>query len=232
MIKKHKGITNKKIHLQNSCFFYGEELNMNKNKVWIIIGVIMVIIAILIFFLNSHYNFFKSGNTITNQSEEEIVENILNMQSYQATLSIEVETNKNKTQYVVRQSLSKGNIAKQEVIQPSNIAGITTTYQDGKLELSSPKLALTTIYENYPYVVENKLWLDAFVEDYKKQAIPNITTQNNQIILSVKQEDNNLYTIYKKLYIDKKTGKPTKMLVQDVNQKTCVYILYTEIEIS
>ena len=30
----------------------------------------------------------------------------------------------------------------------------------------------------------------------------------------------------------KKTGKPIKMIVQDINQKTLVYILYTEITIS
>ncbi len=207
-------------------------MKMNKGKVWIGIGIVMIIVAILIFFLNSHYNFFKTGNTITSQSEEEMVENILNMQSYEATLSIEVETNKNNTQYVVKQSLSKDKIAKQEVIEPSNIAGTKTTYQDGKLELTNPRLELTSIYENYSYVVENQLWLDAFVEAYKKQESPHVTTQNNQIILEVEDKEKNPYDAYKKLYIDKKTGKPTKMLVQDINQKTRVYILYTEIEIS
>lgn len=207
-------------------------MKMNKSKVWIGIGMVMIIVAIFIFFLNSHYNFFKTGNTITSQSEEEMVDNILNMQSYEATLSIEVETNKNNTQYVVKQSLFKGKVAKQEVLEPTNIAGTKTTYQDGKLELTNPRLELTTIYENYSYVVENQLWLDAFIEAYKKQESPNVTTENNQIILEVKDREKNPYDAYKKLYIDKKTGKPTKMLVQDINQKTRIYILYTEIEIS
>ena len=35
----------------------------------------------------------------------------------------------------------------------------------------------------------------------------------------------------KKLYIDSKTYKPSKMLIQDVNKKTLVYISYKEIEI-
>jgi len=46
-----------------------------------------------------------------------------------------------------------------------------------------------------------------------------------------KKEDNP-YQTYQALYIDKKTGKPTKMIVKDINQKTLVYILYTEITIS
>ena len=53
----------------------------------------------------------------------------------------------------------------------------------------------------------------------------------NELILEVKNE-NNPYNVTKKLYIDRKSGKPTKMIVKDINQKTLVYILYTEIEIS
>ncbi len=44
-------------------------------------------------------------------------------------------------------------------------------------------------------------------------------------------EKDSKYISYKKLYIDKKNYKPTKMLIQDVNKKTIVYISYKEIEI-
>lgn len=44
-------------------------------------------------------------------------------------------------------------------------------------------------------------------------------------------ENSNKYIAYKKLYIDNKTYKPTKMLIQDVNKKTIIYISYKEIEI-
>ena len=80
-------------------------------------------------------------------------------------------------------------------------------------------------------MVENRLWLDSFIEEYKTTANTKTTSNENEIILEVKNE-NNPYNIYKKLYIDKKTGKPIKMIVQDINQKTLVYILYTEIKIS
>lgn len=91
---------------------------------------------------------------------------------------------------------------------------------------------MSTTFENYNYIVENKLWLNSFIEDYKKYNNAKMISQNDEIILEVKCEDTNKYNVYKKLYIDKKTGKPTKMIVQDINQKTLVYILYTEIEIS
>lgn len=213
-------------------FFSIGGIYMNKNKVWILVGILVGIMMLIIFFLKFHYNFEKIGNTMTSKSEEEIIDSILNMHSYQATLSIEVETNKNKNQYVVRQSFSKDKEAEQEIIEPSNVAGIVTKYKDGELKLTNPRLSLEKVYENYSYVVDNCLWLDAFIADYQKYNTHTSNVQDDQIILEVKDEDSNKYNVYKKLYIDKKTGKPTKMIVQDINQKTVVYILYTEIEIS
>ena len=35
-----------------------------------------------------------------------------------------------------------------------------------------------------------------------------------------------------RLYIDKKSCKPIKMLIQDINQNIIAYILYNEIEIN
>ena len=40
------------------------------------------------------------------------------------------------------------------------------------------------------------------------------------------------YNSYKKLYIDKKTLKPIKMEIQEINKKVLVYILYNEIKIN
>ena len=166
-----------------------------------------------------------------NKSEEEIVEYILNVKSYEAKLNITVETNKNKTEYVVSQKL-QNNLAQQEVIQPANIAGVITEYDGSNLKIKNNKLDLETTFQNYQYIVKNRLWLDSFIEDYKiKENSTKISSNNNEIILEVKTNEN-AYNVYKKLYIDKKTAKPTKMIVQDINQKTLVYILYTEITIS
>lgn len=147
-------------------------------------------------------------------------------------MEIEVESNKNSNKYVVRQSLEKGNISRQEVLEPSNIAGVITEFDGSNLKIMNNNLNLSTTFENYSYVVENKLWLNGFIEDYKKSNNSKVTSKENEIILELKNEHGNKYNIYRKLYIDKKNGKPTKMIVQDINQKTLVYILYSEIEIS
>lgn len=200
---------------------------MNPKKIIIILGITILIIGITIFFI-WNYKIGKNGNTMINKSEEEIVETILTMKSYRATLNITVETNKNKTQYTVKQNLENGK-AKQEVIEPENIAGVITEYDGEKITIKNNKLNLETTFQNYQYIVENGLWLDSFIETYQKNG--SITRNETEIILETKKEDNP-YQTYQALYIDKKTGKPTKMIVKDINQKTLVYILYTEITIS
>lgn len=202
---------------------------MKAKKTMIILLTIIILVAIIIFCF-FYYKNEKNGNTIINKSEEEIIESILNMKSYQAKLDISIETNKNKTQYSVSQTLENGK-AKQEVLEPSNIAGVITEYDGENLKIKNNKLNLETTFQNYQYIVKNRLWLDSFVEEYKTKENTKQTSEENQIILEVKTEEDS-YNVYKKLYIDKKTAKPTKMMVQDINQKTLVYILYTEITIS
>lgn len=213
-------------------FFYiveRDEIMKNKKIIFILVFILIIILASI--FLILYYKNNKNGNTMINKSEEEIVEYILNVKSYEAKLNITVETNKNKTEYVVSQKL-QNNLAQQEVIQPANIAGVITEYDGSNLKIKNNKLDLETTFQNYQYIVKNRLWLDSFIEDYKiKENSTKISSNNNEIILEVKTNEN-AYNVYKKLYIDKKTAKPTKMIVQDINQKTLVYILYTEITIS
>lgn len=197
----------------------------------IVVGFIILVILIAVISIFT-YKLLGNGNININQSEEDIVKYILNINSYKAKLEVEVETNKNKSKYVISQSLGANNVSRQEVLEPSNIAGVVTEYDGNNLKIINNKLNLSTTFENYSYVVENKLWLNSFIEDYKKYSNSNVINKENEIILEVKDEEANKYNTYKKLYIDRKTKKPTKMIVQDINQKTLVYILYTEIEIS
>lgn len=193
----------------------------------LIIFILTILISITIF----TYKKFNNGNNIINKSEEEIIEDILKVTSYNATIQVEVNTNKNKTKYIARQSL-KDNKSTQEIIEPKNIAGIITEYDGQNLKIINNKLELTTTFENYAYIVNNNWWLDSFIEEYKTSNNSKIEHNNNEIILEVKNEVDKKYNTTKKLYIDKNTGKPTKIIIEDINQNIRIYILYTEIEIS
>ena len=208
-----------------------------KDKRKIILFIVILILAIfLLFFIKNNYKNKNLGNNMSNKNIEEIEEYILNISSYEAKIEVTVESNKNTNKYLMEQTYQKDKLSKQTVIEPSNIAGLETKYENGTLTINNSKLNLTTVYENYNYLVENCLWLDAFIQDYVESKNNNqatITEQDDIITMETKtRNENNRYIYNKELTIDKKTGKPTKLLVQDVNQKNLIYILYNEITVN
>lgn len=206
---------------------------MEKKKLIIILGILAVLVTsvIIYFFIKNNYKNLKSGNNMSNKNLKEIEEYILSIRSYNAKIEVEIQSNKNKNKYVLEQKYAEPNVQKQIVLEPSNIEGLETIFDGNNLKINNTKLNLSTIYENYSDVTSNFLWLNTFTEEYKKMietGKQNIIEQNGIIIMEIKDADE----LNKKLYIDRKTGKPIKMQIKDVSKNTTVYILYNEIEIN
>ena len=106
------------------------------------------------------------GNNNLNKTLEEVEDYILNIKSYTATIEVTVNSNKNSNKYLIKQSHQEEN-DEQEVIEPGNISGVKITYKDSSLKVENSKLNLEKIYNNYPYIESNILWLNSFIEEYK-----------------------------------------------------------------
>lgn len=187
----------------------------------IIIGIIMVILK------NNHKNI---GNNISNKTLEECEQYIFNINSYKATAEITVQSNKNTNKYLVKQEVDSNEFY-QEIIEPENIKGVKIIYSNNKLTVENTELNLSKIFENYPYIEENVMFLTDFINLY----------QNNKEKTEIKEEDNiiiftintnNQYKKTEQLYLNKENGKPIKLIVQDNNKKDTIYILYNEIIIN
>lgn len=201
---------------------------------WIWLIGILLLIAIMTFtFFKINNKTGKIGNNKIDKTTEGIAEYILNISSYDAKIEVTVKSNKNTNEYKLEQQYVSPNIAKQVVKEPSNIQDLTMLSDGKNVTIENTKLNLTTLYENYNYLTENHLFLNYFIEDYKNSNEAKAEEKDGHIILQTKSKNqNNKYSISKKLYIDKNTAKPVKMEVQDVNQNTIVYILYNEININ
>ena len=70
--------------------------------------------------------------------------------------------------------------------------------------------------------------LNSFIEDYKSCNTSEFLEEENQIVMKTQSSEK----IYKTLYIDKKTHKPTKLEIKDNNQKSVIYILYNEVKVN
>lgn len=209
-----------------------------KNKKIIFISIlVLAIVSILIFILlKTNYKNKNFGNNMSNKNLEEIEKYILDISSYTAKMDVTVESNKNTNKYVMEQRYEKGKKSKQKILEPANIEGLEIIYEENKLTINNAKNNLKTMYENYPNLMENCLWLNAFIEDYKKEkneGKASIVEKNGKVIMATKtRNENNRYIYSKELHIDKEAGKIEKLVVQDINKKNLIYILYNEITVN
>ena len=199
-----------------------------KKKYWLILLIIAILIGGIIFYKNRVKD-FKIGN---NKTSQEIVDYILNISSYEVKVTVNVTSNKNSNKYILKQTYNSPNISMQEVIEPSNIAGVRIENDGTNLKLENSQLNLNTILENYNYLGDNCLDLYSFIEDYKQDNKSKFEEKDTEIIMKASSNIKNIYIQEKILHIDKKTMNPTRMEIKDSQQKTTIYILYNEVKVN
>ena len=160
----------------------------------IIVLILFLIVLMIYFFINKNNKLFNKnfniGNNITNKSIQEIEEYILNISSYEAKLEVTVQSNKNTNKYILKQKYINSKLEEQVVVEPSNIEGLTILYENGKLTVNNTKLNLQTVYDNYEEITQNNLWLNSFIEEYKKNNNRNISENSNYVIMTVNTAKN------------------------------------------
>ena len=177
---------------------------MNKKKLFLFIFIIiLIILGGFIIFNKKTAKVFKIGN---NMSSQEIVEYILNISSYEATVSVEVTSNKNSNKYIINQKFASKDFNCQEVLEPSNISGVKIIHDGGNLRLENTQLDLSTLFENYNYISNNCLDLNSFIEDYKSCNTSEFLEEENQIVMKTQSSER----IYKTLYIEVKVNSTNK----------------------
>lgn len=196
------------------------------------IGMIIVVLLIIFFinFTKKDYKIANTGNNNSNKTLEEVEDYILNIHSFKATLEITIKSNKNTNKYIVSQTHNE-NEDIQEIIEPENIKGVRLTYKDNSLKIENTSLKLEKIYDNYPYIESNNLWLNSFISEYKNLRDKDIKKQEENIIMQIKVKGDSKIK-NKKLFLDEKTLKPTKLSIQDNDQNEIIYILYNKIELN
>lgn len=194
---------------------------MKGKKIFILFFVFLIIaIGLIFFFRNIETKNYKIGN---NTSSQEIVDYILNIDSYEAIIEVDVKSNKNENKYKIKQIYNGKDNNSQEVLEPINIAGVKLIKEGTNLKLENSNLNLTNILQNYEYISDNILDLNFFIEDYKNNSNSKWEEKNDRIIMK---------TSNKTLYINRENGKPEKMNIQDDGKKNAIYILYNEVNVN
>ena len=200
-----------------------------KKKYWFILLIILILILGGVFFYKNNVKNSKIGN---NKNSQEIVDNFLNLSSYEVQVTVNVTSNKNSNKYILKQTFNSPNISTQEVIEPSNIAGVRIENNGTNVIIENTNLKLSTLLENYNYLGNNCLDLSSFIEDYKKNEDSIFEENDEEIILKTNSNADNNYIQEKTLHISKQTYNPTEMEIKDNKQNTTIYILYNEVKLN
>ncbi len=190
---------------------------------------IFVLICIM-FFMIFYYIFLLSGNNI-NRNQKEFVEEILKkLKSYEANLTVVVNSNKNNNEYKMYQEVSSKS-SKLAVNNPQNVNGLCIELKENKLIISNEKTKMQKVYENYNNFVNESIFLNTFIEDYENNKAE-IEENEQEIIVKLEMKDNeDTYIKLKELYINKESEIPTKLIIKDNNQSIKTSIIYTDMKI-
>ena len=90
---------------------------------------------------------------------------------------------------------------------------------------------MSQIYENYPYISTNSLFLTSFIEGYRNADEKEITQEDEKIQMSYISKVNK-YNNKQILYINKASLEPQNLQVYDINNALKVDIIYNEIELN
>ena len=202
---------------------------MKKNHKFITFFFILIITILIIIFLNNDYKKSETGN---NKTIQEIENYILNIKNYEAVLDVTIVNNRNENNYKIKQEITS-EYEKQTILEPEEAKGLEIIYEKGKLEIKNTNLNLSKIYENYPNICENNLFLTQFIQSYaneKENKTLNVSDEN-KVVMQVKT-NRNKYDVTQVLYVNMQNLKPEKLEILDNNNNKKVYILYNEIEIN
>ena len=194
-------------------------MNIKKLLTFIII-VLITTISIIVFLNIKRTKNYKIGN---NSNSQEIIDSILNINSYEAIIEVEVRSNKNINRYKIKQIYNGKDNNSQEILEPSNVSGIKIIKEDNNLKLENSNLNLTNLLQNYEHISDNMLDLNSFIDTYKNDINSKWEEKDNNIVM---KNSNRI------LYINKNTGMPEKMEILNNDKKTAIYILYNEVKVN
>ena len=187
----------------------------------------------LIVFCIFYYKTLKNGNNINSKSEKEFIDYILNdMKEYKANADVKIISNKTENDYKIYQDVTNGK-STQKVLNEKDEDIIEIVLENNKLKIANQILNLEKVYEEYSTLLNNSLFLNVFLDEYKNEENNHkVYEENGDIILEIELVKNiNTYARFKRLHISKDIKSIKELIVLDDNKKIRACIKYNNIEI-
>lgn len=192
--------------------------------------LIFLIFIILIIFIIFYYKNNITGNNISIKNNEDVIAYVKNIKNYKANAIVVINSNKTENRYEVYQEVTpKGSV--QVVESPEELRNLTIENDENIIKIKKDNSNFEKIYNDYGKYFLNTMYLTTFSKNLENGILESYE-ENEELILTVKNFENNTYGKYIQLTFDKKEKRPVKIEVKDKNKKTTICILYTDIEIN
>jgi hypothetical protein len=193
--------------------------------------IILVVILFTIFLIFC-YKIFFAGNNIIKLNKEDIVEGILEGNvKYKADTKVTIYSNKNVNEYEIYQEENGLEESFLKVTSKGDIEGLEIKCEKNNIIIKNSNLKLEKIYENYSNIVNNNLFLNTFLDEYKEAEKVEKKENEENIIIKIKLKNSTKYIKYKELYFDAKTGLPKMLVIKNSSKQVVTRIEYINIEI-
>lgn len=149
-----------------------------------------------------------------------------NMQSYSCHATMTRVSNKGQNQYETKQYYKSTGEYKMELLAPESVAGNYTVFDGKQICQFNPRVSGHVILDVPEDKQRNELFLGAFFSNYKEN--PKSAEEDNALIFETVIPGGNRYAASEKLWVDKASLLPTKLVIYDQDGKERYLIDYQE----
>ena len=191
---------------------------------------ILLIVSFIIIMIS-----LTSCKEITKEEEFNNIQKTLNsISTYECKAEITIVGNKSSKDYKVYHKFKKPNKYIAEIIAPEDNKGNKTMYNGKQVYLYNKSINQYEILKSYNITEEKMLFLGYFLRNLNMAEEVEIDEEKvedkDYIIIKLDIPGNNKYRVYEKLWVDKKTHIPYKLVIFDEKDKETVNVVYKDIE--
>ena len=154
--------------------------------------------------------------------------------NYISQAEIEVRGNKSWETFKVSHTFEKPDKYVTEILEPKENIGNKTTYDGSRAYLYNKQANQYKVLKQVKASEEKMLFLGHFLSNLSSVGDLNISRETidkvDYIVIGIDIPGNNRYRVYEKLWIDKSTHLPYKLIIYDDKDKETVRVKYKDVK--
>lgn len=159
-----------------------------------------------------------------------IQQNIMDMDSYEADITVKYLSNKGENEYILNQTIKKDGKYILHTMSPKDVEGNIILFDGDIVWQYNPRLDSKISVGDKDKLVRKQLSIFAFLENHLKSNDVSVQTANTKdgvyTILEAIIPGDNKYISSEKLWINNETKTPEKLIIYDADGKERVFITY------